>query len=293
MNIEGVGEMRRKGSVGKGENKMLRLGRGKFLSGVFAVFVALMAYAQGAQQGVYTTYYADEVEKRPGIIYVSRGYNTIFRTYDKIEAYAITKGDVVQAQLLDPSTLWFTTDLSQGMTGFTVIVSGRVLQFSIVVKNGDFNRTYFIEPSRSIYGGPILGGDYTPSTQSPGTPTTSTRLATNNLQARSGDVLFPNITFTLKGVEASRVLIGYYAVNDSNYSFYLDSKKLEVTQGGKMLDFTLSRVPAKTLLGPGERQSGTITVKVDRSLPIKVRWVVRSETGEDKVYESTINIVEK
>lgn len=244
--------------------------RALFLA-AFLTLVGTSALAQPLQ-----VYYADDLERQPGVIHVTKGFNTVIQLYDRFDSYTVTKGEVVQVQELDPSTLWLYTAQSQGITGMTVMVGGRVLQFTIVVRPGDYNRTYRVEPSRTVYG-PVAPAQSAPaSSASERAPATSS--------APSRPVPPPpsvEMSFALTSLQGRAAVVSFTAKNLGREDIYLDVARLRITQGGAPVVYSISRTPARVRVSPGETQSGTLTLKLSSTTaPVLIEWTVTTPSGQ-------------
>lgn len=244
--------------------------RALFLA-AFLTLVGTSALAQPLQ-----VYYADDLERQPGVIHVTKGFNTVIQLYDRFDSYTVTKGEVVQVQELDPSTLWLYTAQSQGITGMTVMVGGRVLQFTVVVRPGDYNRTYRVEPSRTVYG-PVAPAQSAPtSSASERAPATSS--------APSRPVPPPpsvEMSFALTSLQGRAAVVSFTAKNLGREDIYLDVARLRITQGGAPVVYSISRTPARVRVSPGETQSGTLTLKLSSTTaPVLIEWTVTTPSGQ-------------
>lgn len=230
------------------------------------------------------TYYADDLERQPGIIYVSKGFNTVIQLYDRFDVYTVTRGEVVQVQELDPATLWLYTVQSQGATGMTIMVNGRVLQLTVVVRPGDFNRTYRVELSRSVYGlsqSPRVSSPTSPPPNPPVSPPASS-LETKGAGAQGEEkptIPSVRLEFALESLSSRSAAISFTARNLAKEDIYLDVARLRVTQGGTTTPFTITRTPARVRLSPGEVQKGTITVRLQSNAPVEISWRVMGRSG--------------
>lgn len=237
---------------------------------LFAAFAALTALAQPLQ-----VYYADDLERQPGVIHVTKGFNTVIQFYDRFDSYTVTKGEVVQVQELDPSTLWLYTTQSQGITGMTVMVGGRVLQFTVIVRPGDYNRTYRVEPSRTVYG-PVAQGASAPAPQGGERPSASP--ATSRPTPPPPSV---ELSFALSSLQGRTAVVSFTARNLGREDIYLDVARLRITQGGTPVPFTITRTPARVRVSPGEVQSGTLTLRLhSTTTPVQIEWTVTSPSGQ-------------
>lgn len=226
-------------------------------------------------------YYADDLEQKPGIIYVAKGFNTILQFYDRFDAYTVTRGEVVQVQELDPSTLWFYTTQSQGVTGMTVMINGRILQFTVVVRPGDYNRTYRVDLGRSVYATPTQ----VPAPTPPQNPAPS--------KGASETPSF-ELNFRLVGMDGRNARVGFTAKNLGKSDLYLDVARLRILQGGNPVTFSITRTPARVRLSPGETQTGTLFVRVaSTTAPLQVEWTLTTASGESTTVRYPVPIGEK
>jgi len=250
---------------------------------------ALLGLSSLAHAQALMTYYADDLERVPGVIYVSKGFNTILQFYDKMDVYALSRQEIVQVQELSPSTLYFTTTNIQGMTGLTVVINGRALNFSVVVRPGDHNRTYRVEPSRFVYG---TTGVFTPESALPHKKSGGDAKEGEKMELRASPLT--EAQFSLVSADEKRALVNFTIRNTSSDEIYLDVAKLAITQAGKRISFTITREPARIRLAPGETQTGTMAVSlVSSSAPLVLEWAVASSRGRGEVVKRTISLVRK
>lgn len=260
----------------------------RFLA-VLLLLVAALGTPSWAQTVV--TYYADDLERSPGVIYVTKGFNTIIQFYDRVDVYTITRSEVVQVQELDPSTLWFVTQQSQGMTGMTVMINGRVLQFTLVVKPGDYNRTYRVEPSRAVYG-PRASVGAPPSEASPQV----TKEAPAPQPSRKETTPIVAFSWKLASLDAAkgRAVVQYTAKNLLGEDIYLDVGRLALRQAGKALSYSITRTPARVRVAPGETQTGTLAVRLaDTGAPLEVEWTATTSDGRSERYRQILPLASK
>ncbi len=245
------------------------------------------------------TYYADDLERVPGVIKVSKGFNTILQFYDKVEHITVSKSEIVQIKDLDPSTWWLTTLNNSGTTGLTAFVNGRVLQFIVRVEPGSTNRTYRIEPSRPSQvaspstsswappSPPLASGGTTPSSQerpsspSQGRPSTPSSASQRPSSLSSSQVLV-NFTITYAPAPPGGYQVRFTLQNVSGETVYADLGRLRFIQGGKVLTYTIDRTPARARLNPGETQTGTIFVRADPNKPVSYRWALVTGDGRSQ-----------
>jgi hypothetical protein len=254
----------------------------------------LLGLSSSVHAQALMTYYADDLERVPGVIYVSKGFNTILQFYDKMDVYALSRQEIVQVQELSPSTLYFTTTNIQGMTGLTVVINGRVLNFSVVVRPGDHNRTYRVEPSRFVYG---TTGVFTPEGAPPRELPPREKGGGGAKGEEKVELRASPLTeaqFSLASADERRALINFTVRNASSDEIYLDVARLAITQAGKRVSFTITRQPARIRLAPGETQTGTMTVAlVSPSAPLVLEWTVTSSKGRGEVIKRTIPLGQK
>jgi hypothetical protein len=266
----------------------MRIGWKGYVKGI-KIAVLLLGLSSLAHAQALMTYYADDLERVPGVIYVSKGFNTILQFYDKMDVYALSRQEIVQVQELSPSTLYFTTTNIQGMTGLTVVINGRVLNFSVVVRPGDHNRTYRVEPSRFVYG---TTGVFTPESAPSREKSGGDAKGEEKVELRASPLT--EAQFSLASADEKRALINFTIRNTSSDEIYLDVARLAITQAGKRVSFTITREPARIRLAPGETQTGTMTVSLaSPSAPLTLEWTVASSKGRGEVIKRTISLVQK
>jgi hypothetical protein len=268
---------------------------------VFSPVLAALAslFLSLGQAQTLITYYADDLEKVPGVIKVSKGFNTILQFYDKVEYLTVSKSEIVQVKDLDPSTWWLTTGNNSGTTGLTAFVNGRVLQFIVRVEPGSTNRTYRIEPSRpsqvvspgaSSWMTPSLpraSGGATPSLQErpsspaqggPSTPSSTSQKAPPASPSRH----LVNFTITYAPAPPGGYQVRFTLQNVSGETVYADLARLRFIQGGKVLTYTIERTPARARLNPGETQTGVVFVRADPNRSVTYRWTLVTGDGRSQ-----------
>ncbi len=244
------------------------------------------------------TYYADDLERVPGVIKVSKGFNTILQFYDKVEHITVSKSEIVQIKDLDPSTWWLTTVNNSGTTGLTAFVNGRVLQFIVRVEPGSTNRTYRIEPSRPSQVASPSTSSWAPPSPPPasGRTTSSPQERPSSSQSRpsapsptpqrassaSPSQLLVNFTITYTPAPPGGYQVRFTLQNVSGETVYADLGRLRFIQGGKVLTYTIDRTPARARLNPRETQTGTIFVRADPNKPVAYRWTLVTGDGRSQ-----------
>jgi hypothetical protein len=269
-----------------------------------AVFsLALVALASFllslGQAQTLITYYADDLERVPGVIRVSKGFNTILQFYDKVEHITVSKSEIVQIKDLDPSTWWLTTGNNSGTTGLTAFVNGRVLQFIVRVEPGSTNRTYRIEPSRPSQVASPSGSSWATPSPSPASGGTAPSLRERPSSSAQGGPSTPsstpqkaspaspsrhlvNFTITYTPVPPGGYQVRFTLQNVSGETVYADLGRLRFIQGGGVLTYTIDRTPARARLNPGETQTGLIFVRGDPSKPVTYRWTFVAGDGRSQ-----------
>jgi len=252
-----------------------------------------------AQAQTLITYYADDLERVPGIIRVSKGFNTILQFYDKVEHITVSKSEIVQIKDLDPSTWWLTTGNNSGTTGLTAFVNGRVLQFIVRVEPGNTNRTYRIEPSRppqvaspgsSSWGTPSpppASGGTAPSLQERPSSSVQSKSSTSQPAPQKASPSSPsqqlvNFTIIYTPAPPSGYQVRFTLQNVSGETVYADLGRLRFIQGGKVLTYTIDRAPARARLNPGETQTGVALVRADPNKPVTYRWTFVTGDGRSQ-----------
>jgi hypothetical protein len=252
------------------------------------------------QAQTFITYYADDLERVPGVIKVSKGFNTILQFYDKVEHITVSKSEIVQIKDLDPSTWWLTTGNNSGTTGLTAFVNGRVLQFIVRVEPGSTNRTYRIEPSRPSQVASPSASSWVPSSPAPASggvaPSLQERPSTTSSQSGSSapsstsrktppaspSQQLANFTITYAPAPPGGYQVRFTLQNVSGETVYADLGRLRFIQGGKVLTYTIDRTPARARLNPGETQTGTVFVRADPSKPVTYRWTFVTGDGRSQ-----------
>jgi len=267
-----------------------------FSSGLAVLASLLLSFGQAQ---TLITYYADDLEKVPGVIKVSKSFNTILQFYDKVEHITVSKSEIVQIRDLDPSTWWLTTGNNSGTTGLTAFVNGRVLQFIVRVEPGSTNRTYRIEPSRPSQVAPSSGSSWMPSSPSsasggatpplqerPSSPTQSRPSAPpptpQKASPASTSQQLVNFTITYTPTPPGGYQIRFTLQNVSGETVYADLGRLRFIQGGKVLTYTIDRTPARARLNPGETQTGAVFVRADPNKPVAYRWAFVTSDGRSQ-----------
>lgn len=271
-----------------------------FSPALVALTSLLLSLGQAGQAQTLITYYADDLEKVPGVIKVSKGFNTILQFYDKVEHITVSKSEIVQIKDLDPSTWWLTTGNNSGTTGLTAFVNGRVLQFIVRVEPGSTNRTYRIEPSRPSQVASPSSSSWTPLSPPPASrgaalplrespssssqekPSTPPPPTPQKASPASPSQQLVNFTITYAPAPPHGYQVRFTLQNVSGEAVYADLGRLRFIQGGKILTYTIDRTPARARLNPGETQTGTVFVRADPSKPVTYRWAFVTGDGRSQ-----------
>lgn len=78
------------------------------------------------------------------------------------------------------------------------------------------------------------------------------------------------------------ITVFYTLENRSHRSVAVDPSRLVVVQGGERLPYTLRREPLRSVLGPGEAQSGLLVIKGAKPGEVQLVWtLVEIGTGKE------------
>lgn len=262
------------------------------------VLLVPLAFAQS----VLKTYYATDLERTPGLLQLSPGFTTVVDFWDVVDSVASGKGELLRIEVSGPRLL-LSAQQKAGKTDLVVEAGGRTLLFVVDIAPGTTPRRYKVElsrpprtgwtrgkelpvaPSSSFPGGPQKGNASLPSkpTQGEGvapSPEGEDRVASPQGEHRE-EIQF--ITTAQVPSDASGSITVFYTLeNRSGRSVAIDPSRLVVVQGGERLPYTLKREPLRSVLGPGEAQSGLLVIKGARPGEVQLVWtLVEIGTGRE------------
>lgn len=258
------------------------------------VLLVPLAFAQS----VLKTYYATDLERTPGLLQLSPGFTTVVDFWDVVDSVASGKGELLRIEVSGPRLL-LSAQQKAGKTDLVVEAGGRTLLFVVDIAPGTTPRRYKVELSRP----PRTGW-----TQSlPPQGNTELLPRKGNTERKEPPVSVPSGSSPSKGVEGAKptqgegaddirfittaqvpsdtsgsITVFYTLENRSHRSVAIDPSRLVVVQGGERLPYTLRREPLRSVLGPGEAQSGLLVIKGARPGEVQLVWtLVEIGTGRE------------
>lgn len=243
---------------------------------VAVVLVLGLAYAQ-----TYRVFFSEELERVPATIEVVQGFNTLITAHDYVEVVTLGRPELLTVTRISNSIIQLNTQASGGVFGLTLVVGGRVQQFTVRLSGGLFNRTYAIQPARTAgvlpvttTPAPALTPAPSPRTAPAPTPPAPQVATPAPAPAPAGAWLVARITGgqTLSG--GGIFVINFSLENTSNRRVSADVARLVVRQGGREKNFTMSRLPTSALIEPGAVQAGSILVQDVAPGEIELEWIL-------------------
>lgn len=242
------------------------------------MFMLLTPLAMG--QSVLKTYYADDLTRVPGVIEVSPGFTTVLDFWDTVSTLASAKGELLRVESAGPRILISATQKA-GQTDLVVEVAGRTLLFTLKIGPGVGPRRYVIELSRSrsvsapasTYAPPVSSAP-APQPQVGSPQTNPAPQAVNPEQVRF------TTTAQVPSDAKGTVTVFFTLENRGSHTLAADPGRLVITQGGNRVSYSLKREPLRTLINPGEAQSGLITLENVKAGEVNLEWgLVEIGTG--------------
>ncbi|PZA07415.1 hypothetical protein [Meiothermus sp. Pnk-1] len=249
----------------------------RYYKKLFAMFMLLAPLALG--QSVLKTYYAEDLTRVPGIIEVSPGFTTVMDFWDTVSTLASAKGELLRVESAGPRILVSATQKA-GQTDLVVEVAGRTLLFTLKIGPGTGPRRYVIELSRARGSVSAPASTYIP----PANPAPVPAPAQGASQAPAAPLAPETVRFTTTAQVPSdskgTVTVFFTLENRGNRTLAADPGRLVITQGGNRVAYSLKREPLRTLINPGEAQSGLITLENVKPGEISLEWsLVEIGTG--------------
>lgn len=239
----------------------------------------------------YKVFYADELERVPANVEVVQGFNTLITAYDLVEVATLGRPELLTVTRINDNTIQLNTQSTGGVFGMTLVVGGRVQQFTVRIGGGLYNRTYAIYPSRiagMLPANPVQAplapiptskpaptGPTSPKVTShtSGTPKPATPEATDRwllVRVNGGQ--------TISG--SGDYVINFSLENLSERRISADIAHLVVRQAGREKEFSVSRVPSSALIEPKAVQAGSILVRGVAPGELELEWTLM-EIGEN------------
>lgn len=263
--------------------------------------LSILPVASG--QSVLRTYFADDLVRIPGLVQVSPGFTTVIDFWDTVTTLASAQAQLLRVESAGPRILLSATQPA-GRTDLVVVVGGRTLLFTLVIGPGTGPRRYVIELTRARPATPGTGV-MPPATVAPVRPPVAapqpapaprppTAPAQPAQQPPEAEAVNPeHIRFTTTAQVPSdargSVTIFFTLENRGERALAADPGRLMIVQGEDRLNYSLTRSPLRTLINPGEAQSGLITLEQVRAGEVRFEWrLIEIGTGRPFLLQRTV-----
>jgi len=260
--------------------------------------LALTAFAQekASQDPAYVVVYADEAERNPVTIYVSPRFNTVIRGFDKLQVVSVAQTETIQAINLTPEVIQLNTEASSGLFGMTVMIGGRVLQFTVKIEPGYYNRTYVIVPGSPEY--PVdtpatlapLSSEYAPPAATPEGGAEGKAAAGARKKSESATLIAApgtpaGITLKVGAWNKETGCIAFRLSNDTLEPVDVDLTSTNVLVGGTPVPYELRLDSGSLPVPPGGSAAGCLSVRLGKKPwgKMETRWALASKGSRNFV----------
>lgn len=269
-----------------------------------SIVISLLAlwsivFTSASAQSVLRTYYADDLVRIPGLIQLSPGFTTVLDFWDTVRTLASARSELLRVESAGPRILLSATQPA-GRTDLVVEIGGRTLLFTLEIGPGVGPRRYVIELTRPRRSEALPSPAHVPPARAPAQaprpvpapPAVEAPLprpqATPPTVAEVVPFTPEQVGFTTAAqVPASamgRVTIFFTLENRGDRTLAADPGRLVISQSGNPVTHIIKREPLRSLINPGESQSGLITLDDVRAGEISLHWtLVQIGTGRTLV----------
>jgi hypothetical protein len=233
-------------------------------------------------QPVAGSFWADDVQRAQGTLEIDPASHTIVRFFDDV-AFAFTRrSDLLKAVNRGSDVVLYVSSEKFEPIDLSVLVGNSWHFFTLKFAKGKGIHFYEVklrespQPDAKPLNAPAGTASAPPAAATTTTPSSAT---TTPLDARVSNPLF---AFNLLGLNASNGewRVSYALENTSQQRLVADETRLEVWRGTDRLEATIERVGGRSILNPGDLQSGLLRIKAAPG-ELRVVWRLRALGSSD------------
>ncbi len=226
-------------------------------------------------QSVSGSFWAEDVQRAQGTLEIDPASHTIVRFFDEVSFAFTRRSDLLKAVARGTDVVLYVSSEKAEPIDLSVQV-GNVWHF-FKLKFAKGKGIHFYEVKQREAAQP----DAKPSsTATP--PTTTLPSSRTTPPAMDARVTNPLFTFNLLNLNATstELRLSYALENTSTQRLVADDSRLEVWRGKERLEASVERAGGRSILNPGDLQSGLLRVKAAPG-ELRVVWRLRTLGSSD------------
>jgi hypothetical protein len=240
-------------------------------------------------QPVSGTFWAEDVQRAQGTLEIDPASHTIVRFYDEVSFAFTRRSDLLKAVARGSDVVLYVSSEKAEPIDLSVQVGTVWHFFKFKFAKGEGIHFYEVkqretaQPDAKPPSAPTTtssAAPTAPSTTAPASPASpSSSTAPTAMDARVSNPLF---TFNLLNLNAtsSEWRLSYALENTSGQRLVADDTRLEVYRGKERLEVSVERAGGRSILNPGDLQSGLLRVKAAPG-ELRLVWRLRALGSSD------------
>jgi hypothetical protein len=223
-------------------------------------FLSTSSLAQSLGSNITTTFYAEDVQAKPGKLEIDPASHAILRFYDEVKFAFSRRSDILKAVPKGSDVVLYAMT-EKAETDLSVLVDGKWHFFSVSIRKGVGLHYYEIKKRETV------------STTVPASDNNAVIPTPKPTPPSSASLLAPDwIHWNLNPIFSSsnEIRVAYTLENTGNQSVVAPQKDLLILRDGQALEFRLENT-GEIKLDPGEVFNGIIRIKASPGT-LKFQW---------------------
>jgi hypothetical protein len=213
-------------------------------------FLSTSSFAQSLGSNITTTFYAEDVQAKPGKLEIDPASHAILRFFDEVKFAFSRRSDILKA-LPKGSDVVLYAMTEKAETDLSVLVDGKWHFFSVSIRKGVGLHYYEIKKHETV-STTVQASDNNAviPTPKPASPLSASLL--------SPDWIHWNLNLIFSS--SNEIRVAYTLENTGKQSVIAPQKDLQILRDGQSLEFRLENT-GEIKLDPGEVFNGIIRIK--------------------------------
>jgi hypothetical protein len=239
---------------------------------------SLAQQAAPVGSNVTGSFWAEDVQRAQGKLEIDPASHTILRFYDEVSFAFSRRSDLLKAVSRGTDVVLYVVSEKAEPIDLSVQVNNAWHFFTVKISKNTGIRYYEIKPKESP-----AQPETKPSSATP--PTTATPTSGNSVTTPATPVSAPlETTATTAGYSFNLLnlntfndewRVSYALENKTGERVIADDSRLEVWRGSQRLEFSVERAGGKSILYPGDLQSGLLRIKATPGA-VRIVWKLRT-----------------
>jgi hypothetical protein len=223
-------------------------------------FLSTSSLAQNLGSNITTTFYAEDVQAKPGKLEIDPSSHAILRFYDEVKFAFSRRSDILKA-LPKGSDVVLYAMTEKAETDLSVLVDGKWHFFSVTIRKGAGLHYYEIKKRETVSTTTsTVDNNAVIPTPKPATPSSASLLAPDWIRWNLNPIFS----------SSNEIRVAYTLENTGNQSVIAPQKDLRILRDGQALEFRLENT-GEIKLDPGEVFNGIIRIKATPGA-LKFQW---------------------